>query len=345
MLFDITVKKTEEDFFNYEKERKEISNMLKSKIKPRIIVLLGPRRVGKTSFMNLITEKYKAAIIDGRNCSNKEEFEKNLVVAISKISEQINEIKGAVRKVKKWSFSFYGLSGEVDIEPEDIEKLNKELGQKNTFAIIAIDEAQEIKWGGFTSWLAHVYDYYNNIILLLSGSQIGLLKKILSKTALKGRAIETIELNRLNKQKSIEFLIKGFDQIGKKVNLMEIEEVAEKLGGLIGWLTYYGYYRINKDHEESMENVLRTGYEIVKEELLSFLYHYKGEKQKVIEVLTAIAKGLRDWQNMKKFVDISDGSLYRILNKLIEYSFIEERNKQYYIIDPVLEHGLKNRNI
>ena len=48
-------------------------------------------------------------------------------------------------------------------------------------------------------------------------------------------------MNRLDKSRGFEFLNNGFDQLKTKIKKEDIYEAIEKLDGLIGWLTLYGY--------------------------------------------------------------------------------------------------------
>jgi predicted AAA+ superfamily ATPase len=66
MYFDIEPKSKKEDFFNYEYEYKEVKKALERREK--IIAVVGVRRAGKTSLLNLIYNEIESQKlwIDGR---------------------------------------------------------------------------------------------------------------------------------------------------------------------------------------------------------------------------------------------------------------------------------------
>ncbi len=348
MLFDICVKTDEKDFYNYEEELNQLLTLTHQKIKPRLIALLGPRRVGKTSMLNIFSKKYgKAAIIDGRKCYNQQEFAIQLKLAISAIFDELGGralIEKTLCSLDEISLSMYGAKGVWKQDSKDILKqLDNALKQMNEHAILCIDEAQLIEWKHFSLWLSHVYDYYPRITLLLSGSQIGLVEQMLSKTPLKGRIVHKVFMNQLPKEKAIGFLVQGFAQQNKRIDLVDVEDAVHKFGGLIGWLTYYGYFRLTRTHDESIDEVIRVGTSIVKEELLSFINTYKGDPKNVVAVLKAISIGLDEWNEIKRYVgNLSDGSLSRLLKKLKLYTFIEEHDGKYRVVDPMLSIVINN---
>jgi len=62
--------------------------------------------------------------------------------------------------------------------------------------------------------LAHCYDYSENIKFIITGSEAGLLHDFVKeddpRSALFGRHIPELRLDGFSRQKSMEFLIKGF---------------------------------------------------------------------------------------------------------------------------------------
>ncbi len=50
-------------------------------------------------------------------------------------------------------------------------------------------------------------------------------------------------LRKFTPNQSREFLKRGFNELGMNIANHEIDEVINKLDGIPGWLTLYGYYR------------------------------------------------------------------------------------------------------
>lgn len=124
--------------------------------------------------------------------------------------------------------------------------------------IVAIDEAQYLALiRGFTKILAHVYDYMDNIKVILTGSEVGLLDRLLGRknpdAPLYGRPILEIQMKRLSREDSIRFLEQGFNELNIDWSKSHIEDAVNKLDGIPGWLTYYGYHAyITRSHSEAL---------------------------------------------------------------------------------------------
>ncbi len=83
---------------------------------------------------------------------------------------------------------------------------------------MVFDEAQDfLYFPRFDSILAHVYDYLSHIKLVLAGSEIGLLDKLLGvrkvKSPLSGGPYTTITMRRLSRGKRWSFLRKALSKL------------------------------------------------------------------------------------------------------------------------------------
>jgi Predicted ATPase (AAA+ superfamily) len=79
---------------------------------------------------------------------------------------------------------------------------------------------------------------------------MGLLYKFLrvedANSPLFGRAFSKVELRPFSREEAIEFLERGFSEIN--IQFKEHEGVYLALGGIPGWLTYFGfrYYELKE---------------------------------------------------------------------------------------------------
>jgi len=86
---------------------------------------------------------------------------------------------------------------------EVLEALNKWGEDMGGFVVLVFDEAQDfLYFPRLDSILTHVYDYLSHIKLVLAGSEIGLLDKLLGvrkvKSPLSGGPYTTITMRRLS---------------------------------------------------------------------------------------------------------------------------------------------------
>jgi AAA+ ATPase superfamily predicted ATPase len=119
--------------------------------------------------------------------------------------------------------------------------------------------------------ISYSYDYHRNISFILTGSEMGVLYGILKnpKNPLFGRAFININTRKLNREESINFLEKGFDELNIKISKEEVERVVNELDGIIGWLTYYGYQRMLG--KENFEEIKKDAIALAKQELENFI--------------------------------------------------------------------------
>jgi hypothetical protein len=159
-----------------------------------------------------------------------------------------------------------------------------------------------------------------------------------------GRYINEITLKRFEKSKSVEFLKQGFAENKIKISDEEILKVVEKLDGIVGYLTMFGYGAITESGFDLNSNLFRTSEmakKIVKKEIKTLI----AKSPNYGYVLNAIAYGMNRYSKVKKYIDnnfseISDTTLSKILLSLKKQSFIDfEYNKSqklYYFPDPVI---------
>jgi len=347
MYFDIKPKTNVEDLFGVNFLLSLLVNAIKDK-KVRMIVIKGLRRTGKTSLLNVALKEAKIDYIkiDIREAPyyDRAEFFEFL---IAKLEEKYSKLKklleGAEIKI------FYkdvgaGLKLKDKKTISFLEELNTRLKKRNKQLIIALDEAQLLRKIEFNQVLASIYDNYENIKLIITGSEIGILDGFIgkrdAKSPLFGRPYFEIEMKKLEKEKSAEFLERGFKQINKQLELKEAEEIIEELDGIIGWLTAYGWFRNqNINHRNALMKTIEEGKKLAKEELSRFLDNRKA-RASYIFLLKLLAKNEDSWGIIKnEFVrrrkKISDRQLSLYIRELIDYGFIEKDEDKYKISDPL----------
>ncbi len=353
MLFSPYPKTKREDLFDRESELKELEDAINRG--ERLILLLGMRRLGKSSLLNVVLNELPnpSVKIDVRktyaeySSVNRYIIGKALLSSLSGKKKLVEEVRAFLSKVKGLSVS--GLRFEITSKDfsitELLEALN-EYGEEKGRVIIAFDEAQYLRFGGATRYdgiLAYAVDNLENLTFILTGSEVGLLFDFLKfdnpEAPLFGRYHHDIILERFSKELSREFLRKGFEEAGLSMEEKEIDRAVEELDGIVGWLSLYGYIRVTRklNHEKALEEVLREAKSVINTEV-SRLFAY-SPRYRVI--LKAVALGYSRWSDIKDYLTlklgyINDSNFSSLLENLVKYGYIEKKEGRYMIPDPVL---------
>lgn len=321
MYFSPRVKEKREDFFNYEALQEELKKALGDRLVP-LIAVYGLRRTGKTSLIRVVLNSLKKRYlwIDGRDVQSREELKARLLEETQKLK------RFSLKKI-----SIKGIELSLGLPKEGLDYLNK---HKIT---LVFDEAQLLKNIHLDNTLAYIYDNYPNIKIIISGSEIGMLANFLgkenAKAPLYGRAVHELHTYKLDKDKAVLFLHLGAKQIKIILKDNEISDAISNLGGIIGWLTKYGWFRRDYQHKEALRKTIDEGKYVAKDEFLKFAQRAEKKYTSIIKVI----KGGAYWEEIKKKTGISDKQLAAMLKRLLNYGFIEKRDKLYHIADPLLE--------
>jgi uncharacterized protein len=356
MYFDLLPKTKKEDLYGVEYLLNDLINNLNDD-KVRLVVIKGLRRTGKTSLLNVSLKESKEEFvkIDVRETPffSYNEFINYFIETVNSSMDK-GIIKKLLDKLKDLGLTLeYGkIKANLKLNLDRKQELNKYLKSLNQILkknkkqlIIAIDEVHLLKSIKVDYLFASIYDNYENIKLVFTGSEIGLLEDFLGASnydaPLYGRLFETIQTKKLHPEESVNFLREGFKQVGKEISLDNLSDVIERLDGIIGWATQYGFQRIKgNSHINSLNKVVEYGTELTKREFNNFL-NTRQSKERYIKVMKFLSKGISSWSEIKyafikENLNISDRQLALYLNNLVGHGFIEEKNKSYYIIDPLL---------
>ncbi len=328
-----------------------------------ITVVVGVRRVGKTSLVKASTHDLPRIYLDVRKFEESryitygmflEELRKALNVFASmdrKIVEHLKAVKGLKILGVEVEFS---LDRSRPLLTSILESLDRWAGDRGEKLVIVIDEAQElIRMRGYSILpaIAYAYDNLRNISFIFAGSKIGLLYRFLRvedpSSPLYGRYMERVELKPLDKEKSMEFLRKGFEEHGIRVEETFIEEAVEKLDGVIGWLSYLGLKVVSRGVSRTIiDDVVEEASKIVANEFCKFV-DAMGSKR-YVEIIRAINREGATWSEIRRYLEIRlgtkiyDSELARLLRNLIDNGFIEKRDDLYIIPDPILRQASRN---
>ncbi|MCC5998623.1 MAG: ATP-binding protein [Thermofilum sp.] len=361
MYFDIAPKEKREDLFDRERELAEIAAALK--LKERLIVVYGVRRIGKTSVIRVSLKGFPHVLLDVRQLYFSENnVSMQLLVryilegfkAQMRTGEKLYQsMKDALGRIRGLTLGEFG----IEIEPgakvslaDVLLRVNDWCEERGERFIFAFDEAQylrfsNVRYDGIIAWAV---DNLKNLSFLLSGSEVGVLKEFLKvdrpTAPLYGRYMREVYLDRFSKDTSRDFLYAGFSELGIEPNPGEVEEVIDSLDGIVGWLTLYGYMRgIRRfTHKDALEKVFEEGSKLVLEELDKVI---SQSRKRYLAILRAIAHGSNSWSEIKAYVTVKtgyipDSRLKELLKNLMRYGYLEKTGDVYQIPDPVVRRAV-----
>jgi len=242
---------------------------------------------------------------------------------------------------------------EIKKEHEDLFELLEKLSEEES--VIILDEAQYLRFSKmkFDEMLAYFLDNLEGITFVVTGSEVGLLRDLLKfedpQSPLYARMHEELVLPCFSEDKSIEFLKRGFEEVKVSVANRELEEAARTLGGVPGWLTFYGYCRYKgRSHEEALREVREYARKLLMKELNDAI---RGSPTRYLTILKAIAEGLEKWSDIKAYTvgklgKMDDKTFSRLLKKLVKMSLVEKTTDgRYKLADPLLREAIKEMRI
>lgn len=336
MYFITEPKSKKEDFFNYSYEYEAVKKALERKEK--IIAVLGVRRVGKTSLLNIIYNETKnlKVWIDGRIVSDPKKEIFSAIYDVVKTGK--SKIFG---KIESLNISAFGIGLDIKVSSESLPEIERKI--KSARICVFIDEAQRMERKELSDVLSYFYDRFTNISFIISGSEIGLIEDILgeydSEHPLYGRHITKIVMNRLDRNEAFEFLNKGFEQLNVKIKKEESYQAIEELDGLIGWLTLYGYEKAIIKNKDALKKTIEIAARITASELTNFFKKTKNKKLylSILRNATGISwNELRIKTGRELGKQLNPNSFTSAIGRLVNYSFLEKREDKYYLADPLL---------
>ncbi len=366
MLFDPRPKERREDLYGRDEELERLVSLLRSG--PPIIVVLGIRRIGKTSLVRVALNEagLPSLYIDCRELESRG-YSRAALYAI--FSRELTHILGRWRSLVEHlrrirGVSVVGYSVQLDWRERSLavtdvlDQLDSWARSHGVDVVVAIDEAQKLRFmaGGrgridFREVIAYSYDNHRRIRFLVTGSEVGVLHDFMGfnnpETPLYGRAREELHLDRFTWEKSRDFLEKGFQEHNIKPPREAIEKAVETLDGIPGWLTFYGYQYItrirSKAQPPSVEEIAEEAAKIAQAELK----HLEQRSRLYTLALKAIALGCHRWKDIKRVLELwsnrplTNAQVTRILKGLEKMSIITKTAEGYKFLDPIYERAAR----
>jgi hypothetical protein len=359
MYFDPRPKARKEDLYDREEELELLRRSVGSN---PLTVVTGVRRLGKTSLLLVGLRDIPHVILDTRgvNPNSRRDLVKRFESGINTFLRDNSRLRDSILRRLENIAGVQVMGSGVTLRWKrgraDLLSIAGVLEEQG--AVLAVDEVQNLRGvvgREFAELLAHIYDY-TDLRVVLTGSQVGLLYDFLGvddpSSPLYGRHFSEIKLRRFSKGESLDFLRKGFAQLGMHADEDVLEQVVDRLDGIVGWLVLFGLRcsEAGKVSGEMAEDVMREAGKLAIQELKNFIKRHAPAEKRFLLTAKAVASGKRVWSDIKDYVEEAEGRsipssvLARILNSLVKASFLRKRvdgrNVWYEMEDPVLENAL-----
>lgn len=329
MYFDPGIKRRREDLFDREGELLRLNEAVRRG--ERIVLVTGLRRIGKSSIVSVFLAEWggRGIMLDLKGLY----FEYGSVPKRLFVAELLRAMGEEPRNA-------------------DLLEVLRILDSGGERAVLALDEAQYLRFSGgfrFDGVLAWAYDNLDNLTIVLTGSEIGMLEDFLRfedpAAPLYGRTPYELSVGPFDRAMALRFLKEGFAQEGMEVPEGELEEVVDALGGIPGWLTIYGHMRARRglDHRSAIASVYEEGSRVVMGELERAI---QPARRRYLAILRAISLGLGSWSKIKAYAvaltgPITDARFTGLLRRLEKLGFVAKQDDQYVIPDPVIRKAVE----
>jgi hypothetical protein len=357
LYFDPRPKTEKQDLFGRESELKQFEETLPH---ASIIVVIGLRRSGKTSFVDvaLSNTSHPHIFLDMRDLPvipSQADIVRRIGAAfdkigkkwLSRLSEALKHVKGVELAGATISFQ-WGKEG-VDLT-ELFDKIDAWAKKQNKHFLFAVDEVQLVRGDkALPRLFARIADSNRNITVILTGSEIGLLYDFLGfdnpESPLYGRHYAEIRMRNFSPEEAKTFLEEGFKQIKISCSDDTLEYAVQKLDGVVGWLTLFGARSRDRGKcvKQTVDDVLDEGGRLAKAEALKIVKF----SSRYGVILNFLAKtGKAGWADIKTTLEIHEkrslpsSSFTELLNKLVKTSLVEKADSEYHIADSIMAHGI-----
>jgi len=323
-----------------------------------ITLVLGVRRVGKTSLVKAVTSGMRRIYIDLREfewCRQMylDDLLDKLRLALPR-NKRLLDLLSTIEGVSLSDFEVKFRRGNERPRPNRLlEKLNEWGESEGEPVVIVLDEAQELAKlvdGDFIPLLAWAFDNLHFVKFVLTGSKAGLLYNFLrlddAEAPLFGRFMWKVELSPLPRNLAEDFLRTGFAKEGLAVDNNVIKKAVDELDGIIGWLAYFGLRVVQgKDAENALDETVQEGMRLVWNEFCRFL-QFQGINEKLaLDILDLLTVRPSTEDDVAEAIGRLHGANLRarqVLKQLANWGYLREEGGNYLIADPLLAKAVKN---
>jgi len=350
----------------------ESARLAKSITNGNNMVIISPRRMGKTGLIQFCYEKpeikdnYYTFFIDILHTSSLREFTyllgKSVYETILPLSKKMATLFVQTLKSINGKFGFDAVTGmpsfnvelgDIDRPEYTLEEIFKMLATADRPCIVAIDEFQQISKypeKNIEALLRTHIQKIENSNFIFAGSERSMMQAMfLSSARPFYRSADIMELDAIEKDIYVQFIVDNFEKRNRKIENIVAADVYDLFKGHTFYIqkTFNETFADTPQDEECTIETVRTAidnmialYETIFREILSNV----PEKQK--ELLYAIAKEgearqILSVEFIKRYSLTSSSSVQAAAKKLLEKDLITETNKSYAVTDKLFAMWIK----
>lgn len=352
----------------------ESARLIKSVTNGNNMVIISPRRMGKTGLIQFcydkpeINDAYYTFFIDILHTTSLREFTYTLGRSVYETllprSKKMAMLFVQTLRSISGKFGFDPLTGmptfnielgDIDNPQYTLEEIFKLLAAADRPCIIAIDEFQQISKypeKNIEALLRTHIQHIANCNFIYAGSERSMMQSMfLSSARPFYRSADVMELKAIERKLYIEFIVQNFENRERKISVDSAEMVYDMFKGHTFYIqkTFNEAFSDTPRGEECTDDMIRKAidemvalYDTIFREMLSQI----PERQK--ELLYAIAKEgeakqILSGEFIKKYSLSTPSSIQAALKKLIDRELVTEMNKTYILTDKLFAMWI-NRN-
>jgi len=353
---------TGENFCNRQSEQKRLQAAFRD---VQSIVLISPRRWGKSSLVNQALHTYKGKVIaikiDCFGIKSCEEFYavflKAVLVATSTKVQQVADsvkrfvrtwipyIKYAVGEGEEIRISLDLPSSKVGVE-EILDLAQKIAHQRKVRIVCCIDEFQKIsEWADGAQLLEKLRSHWQkhkDVSYCLYGSKRHLMASLFADSSQPFyRFGETLFLQKIEKEEWVRFLTGEFKRTGKSIDPAVARDLADRVQCHSYFVQYLGRICWNNTAGKVTAQVLQSSYdEFLNDHVALFQQLCKGMTMYQTNYLRAVVAGESQFTSQRVLSAYgigSQGNVKRIMDTLQDLEILDYSSGRPVFCDPFFE--------
>jgi hypothetical protein len=347
-------------FANRKNELQRISSNMRNKINT---IILGPRRVGKTSLVRKVTAEYSGlsyyrfCFIDAFRVQDEEGFYKYFASEVIKacannmeeavdysrqyLSRSTGRLAVSLTQAKDYNLS---VMTEEDIS-EDALNLGNEIARKKNFIlIVCIDNFQNIERFennlSFQKIFKTYIENHDKTVYCISGTRTNFINEAFTNPEMPLYQFgDMIMLERISKGELAPFIMNRFAESGKTCAL----QFAEKMCDLMQCHPYYTQQLahiawLNSSGKIDDEVVNKALDELIERNLIPYQREYENLSVLQTNFLRLLLDGVNDGFTTRPVIDkyrlSSSAAVIRVIDSLIKKEIVEKKDGKFHFVDP-----------
>lgn len=362
---------TDQAFIN---RTEEIHRLQQSFLNQVNVILISPRRWGKTSLIKkvsqeeLFPENYRFCFIDFFRLKSEEEFLTAFSSAVlkattGKIDEWVNSASEFLKRFNpKFSMGADPLSQfDISFDLQEIKKDYSEIldlpekicNQKNLRLIICLDEFQYLKKfedpETFQNRLRSVWQHHSLVTYCIYGSKKHMLHDIFQNSKRPFyRFGDVMNLQPIETHHFVPYITRQFEKEEKEISPDLAEQLVHRVKNNSNYVQHLAHILFQKTKKIATEELLELSVNDLIDQSAA-LFHNETENltKTQVNLLKAIANGVRSKftsvQVLQDYKLGTPGNVHKILKMLRDHELIDDFDQDLDFADPVFELWFRER--